>query len=85
MIISFGFQHGAPQRVDHTVDLRAMSHDLDSDQFKQQFRDIVELGRKNPQARIAIGCEHGKHRSVAMANKVATALRVSVYHRDRGR
>lgn len=85
MIVSFGHDHGAPSTASQVFDLRGLSHDTNSPAFLQSFRDIVEYGRANPHGTIAIGCEQGKHRSVVMANKVATALRVGVYHRDKGR
>lgn len=85
MIMSYGAKHGHPNRMDHTFDVRTLTHNTSSPEFTEKFREIVEVGRQNPAASIAIGCEQGKHRSVALANKVASALRVSVYHRDLSR
>lgn len=84
MIISYGAKHGVPPRVDKIFDVRTLSHDTTSPAFLDQYRTIVEYGRSCPGATIAIGCEQGKHRSVVLANKAATALRTSVHHRDKG-
>jgi RNase adaptor protein for sRNA GlmZ degradation len=85
MVISFGYRHGVPQRADHVFDVRTLTHDVNAPAFLDTFRNIVEYGRQHPNQTLAIGCEQGKHRSVVLANKVATALRTSVYLRDKGR
>lgn len=84
MITAFGYQHGAPQRVDKTFDVRELTHATSSPEFLDKQREIIEYGREHPQDSIAIGCEKGKHRSVALARKAASALRVSLYLRDSG-
>lgn len=83
MIISYGHKHGIPQKVDKDFDVRDLSHDITDATFLQRYREIVDYGRKNPGHTIGIGCEKGQHRSVVLANKAATALRTSVYHRDK--
>lgn len=83
MVISFGHVKGIPKRVAKTFDVRDLTHDTLSQDFLNEFQRIVDYGRNHPGEVLSIGCEKGKHRSVVLANKVATALRTSVYHRDR--
>lgn len=84
MIISYGHKYGQPDaRIKKHFDLRSTTHNTASPEFTDLFRTIVEYGRQHPTEHIGIGCELGTHRSVVMANKVATALRTSVYHRDK--
>lgn len=85
MVISFGYKHGAPSNVAAIHDIRDLSHDTTGDAFKQRTAQIVEDGKKQPGQSIAIGCEDGKHRSVVMASRVASALRTGLYHRDKGK
>ena len=83
MITSFGYKNGdAPKRAAKVFDVRHLTHAVDSSDFKRTESEIVQYLRANPGRDIAIGCEHGKHRSRTLANRVATALRTSVYHRD---
>ena len=57
------------------------------------IRSVVELARLHPNAMVAIGCRYGKHRSVAIAERIkrgASAftdingekLEVDLYHLD---
>jgi RNase adaptor protein for sRNA GlmZ degradation len=84
VIVSFGHKHGLPSRADKVFDVSDLTHDLQSPAFLSKFQEIAEYGKQHPSAAIAIGCKEGKHRSVALANKVASTLRVGVYHRDKG-
>lgn len=83
MIMSFGKKNGLPTRAQKVFDVSDLSHDTGSPEFLSKFQEIVDYGRQHPSESIAIGCEKGKHRSVVLANKVATALRVGVFHRDK--
>lgn len=83
MILSFGYKQGEPRRAQKVFDVRDLSHDSSSPEFLQKYQEIVDYGRAHPGEHVAIGCDKGSHRSVVLANKVATALRTSVYHRDR--
>lgn len=86
VVVSFGYHYGAPtHRIDKVFDVRDLSHDVASKPFLDRFDEIVTYGRAHPGETIAIGCDKGQHRSVVLANKVASALRTSVYLRDRGR
>jgi RNase adaptor protein for sRNA GlmZ degradation len=85
MILSFGFSHGLPGRAARVFDVRDLSHDTNSDAFRQRCAEMVDWGTAHPGQDFAIGCEKGKHRSVVAANSVATTLKTSVMHRDRGR
>lgn len=84
MVMSFGQSHGAPTRATKTFDVTNLTHNTRSPEFLAKFQEIVDYGRSNPGAVIAIGCQQGKHRSVVLANKVSAALRTGVYHRDLG-
>lgn len=84
MIVSFGHQFGVPSlHIDRVFDVRALTHDVDSPEFKAREQEIADYGRAHPTENVAVGCEKGKHRSVVLANRVATTLRTSVYHRDK--
>lgn len=86
MITAFGYQRGdAPKRADKVFDVRSLTHDTNSGEFLDKQREIIEYGRAHPQESIAIGCEQGAHRSVVLAGKVASALRVSLYLRDKAK
>lgn len=83
MIVAFGYQHGIPHFRDaKTFDVRKLTHDTNSAEFKAAQKEILEYGRKNPQQNICIGCEKGKHRSVVLARSAASALRTSLHLRD---
>jgi RNase adaptor protein for sRNA GlmZ degradation len=83
VIISFGFKNGPVQRVDKTFDVRDLTHDIGDRGFIERANEIRDYAEAHPNERIAIGCTAGKHRSRALANHVATAIRTSVLHRDK--
>lgn len=86
MITSFGYKHGpAPKRADKVFDVRDLTHDTNSPEFKDKQREIVEYGRAHGGESIAVGCEKGQHRSVVLASKAASALRQSLYLRDKAK
>lgn len=86
MITAFGYSQGAaPKRVDKVFDVRELTHDTNSDAFKDKQREIIEYGRAHPGDSIAIGCEKGEHRSVVLATRAASALRQSLYLRDKAK
>lgn len=86
MIVSFGHRYGVPKhRINKVFDVRELTHDEHAPAFLDKFQEIIEWGRAHKGDNIAIGCDKGQHRSVVLANKVASALRTSVYLRDRGR
>ncbi|WP_068157353.1 RNase adapter RapZ [Rhodococcus phenolicus] len=93
--------HWVPQLRDHTgqdADVRdyVLSRD-GADEYLQTYHRVLQLttaGYRREGKRymtIAVGCTGGKHRSVAMAEALAThldrdpALTVHVVHRDLGR
>ena len=83
MITSFGYEHGNPPPADEVIDVRNLSHDLnspDAKAVKQRMTDLVKAGKN-----IAVGCKHGQHRAVALARDVADSTNTSVWHRDRRR
>lgn len=83
MITSFGYEHGGPpSKATKVVDVREVGHDQDSI-AKESARIIDELRTTPAEGLVAVGCKRGAHRSVAIANRVATALKTSVYHRDK--
>lgn len=86
MIISFGYKNGPPPaRIDKVFDVRDLTHDTDSDEFKAKQAEIIAAGKKNPAQNIAVGCSQGKHRSVVLASRAASALRTSLYLRDKAK
>lgn len=82
MILAFGYAQGEPARADKTFDVRDLTHDTNSDEFKAREREITDYGRTHPSENIAIGCKAGKHRSVVLARRAATTLRTSFMQRD---
>jgi UPF0042 nucleotide-binding protein len=60
---------------------------------KAMIRAVVGIAKEHPSAKIAIGCRFGKHRSVALVERIAKGLtafsdneghkiNVDVYHLD---
>jgi len=83
MITSFGYVNGPPPDADVVIDVRDLSHDLtapDAKAVKQKMTDLIGQGKT-----IAVGCNHGQHRAVALARDVSNETNTSVWHRDRRR
>lgn len=84
MITSFGYKHdGPPSKAVKVIDVREVGHDPES-MAAESARIIDDLRAHPVDGMVAVGCKLGAHRSVAIANRVATALKTSVYHRDKG-
>lgn len=83
MIVSFGYKKGIPGKVEKIFDVRDLTHDESSEEFRRKEDEITQYLAAHPNSNIAIGCEKGRHRSRALANHIATKLRTTVYHRDR--
>jgi RNase adaptor protein for sRNA GlmZ degradation len=84
VIIAFGYEHGIP-RADKVFDVRELTHNTSDPEFLAKQQEITEYGREHARETIAIGCKQGKHRSVELARRVASALRQSLYLRDSGK
>lgn len=82
MIVAFGYQHGIPTFATKLFDVRELTHDTNSGEFKNKQKEIIEYGRAHPCENLAIGCHRGKHRSVVLARAAASALRTSLHLRD---
>ena len=78
MVTSFGYSINPPPKADVTIDVRDLSHNPHDPKWEQRIAEIVSKGGRS----IAIGCEKGCHRSVAIAEEVARRLDQSVQHRD---
>lgn len=85
MIASFGYDRGPITQAHKTFDVRDLPHDPNDPVFKAKIVEILDHAKKNPADIIAIGSSTGKHRAVVVANRVASALTTSLYHRDLGR
>ena len=83
MLISFGFDKGAPPRNAAKVfDVRDLSHDTNSPWFKARQQEIADYAKQHPLQTVAVGCDKGEHRSKVMVDRVAGLLHASKFHRN---
>jgi len=95
-VMSFGYKYGLPLDADLVADCRFLPNPHWVDEFLEAYLQAVGVtldgyGQAGKHfALIAVGCTGGKHRSVVMAQEIASRLAkswpgVQVVHRDLGR
>lgn len=82
MITTFGFAHGTPPLARQTFDVRDLTHNPHAPAFHDRLVEILQYVQAHRGAPVAIGCEHGQHRSVTLAREVGRRTNVPVRHRD---
>lgn len=85
MLISFGFDKGAPPKAQKVFDVRDLSHDTKSPWFTGRVQEIRDYVKAHPYQTVAVGCDKGQHRSKVIVDRVATELRISKFHRNGGK
>lgn len=80
-VITFGYDHGEPpSEAEHVYDLRGMKYNRSH--WDAKAHDIAN--DIEPGSCVAIGCKHGRTRSVAVAKAVQEELgHVKLMHRDK--
>ena len=68
-----------PAKGGHYSHTDGRDHDLQMEvirdpKAKAIVRAVIGLAKKSPNARIAIGCRYGKHRSVAIVERIAVGM-----------
>lgn len=82
VITSFGYAYGDPPAADQVFDERDLTHKVNSLAFNTELSRITDYAQRHPDARIAIGCERGQHRSVTLARLAAMHTGHTLAHRD---
>lgn len=81
-VISFGYDRRAmPPKADLTIDVRHLGHDMEAPEVAELVNKVVK-DYVDGQT-VCIGCQYGKHRSVEIANQIASKLKLRTQHRDR--
>ena len=79
-LISYGYSRAIPADLDKNFDVRDLSYNVRSPEFDAKLDEISNYAREHPDERIGIGCQHGKHRSVKLAQQAGERLKQSYYH-----
>lgn len=77
-VISFGYDVSDVPEADKVFDVRDLPHDLGSPEAQARYADIK--AQSEGANTIAIGCQKGQHRSVALATRLAEDLHASIAH-----
>lgn len=82
MLTAFGYSKGSPPHADKVFDVRSLTHDTKRDDFQRKVSEVKTYITEHPGQSVAVGCEKGQHRSVAIVRQLAKELRTSYRLRD---